>query len=822
MCASNAAAQGTAPIDLRLDFDVSYVLSGSAAHYTGTGTIEPLGIATFQADQIFSLNSAALTFNLSITFMLPSGQSFIASGNTLSSNGGSCSVPVTIGGGTGIFDGSTGSVVLSFGCFVLSTTSGSFHINGTGQIVGPNLNTGAISVSPSAVDFAFVHGSPPTDSRTIVLDNETLQDVQFSTSTDGQSWLRVSPAAGDGSPFAMTNIVITADTTGLTSGTYAGTVMVTTRAQSFPVQVGLTISESQKGLALSQSSLRFQAASGSGPPPAQSITVFNLQPGPLTWKAAASTLSGAWLSIAPATGGAGDSAVVSVDPKGLTPGNYYGIVQFSADGATNSPQNVVVVFNVLSADSSAISVQPTGLIFVAPQGSANNAPESVVVANASSQSVSVTGTAVSQQNGLFFTAAQNAAISSGAPARFDVTANFSGLDPGVYTGALELQFGDGSSQEVELVGIVTPAAAVNAGALGKRAAQDAAACTPTKLVPVSTALAQNFNAVAAWPTPLLVTVVDDCGNAMQSGDVTASFSTGDPSLELTDTGMGNWSATWQPRFTQASVPVVITLSAETAQPALKGQQLISGSLQPNTATPAIYSKGVVSTASYASSAPLAPGAFASIFGVHLAANTALASVLPFTNTLGGAQAVIGGEFAPVQYASDGQVNILLPYDLPPNSPQQVIMLQGSAYSLPETIKVAAAQPAVFTQDQSGHGPGAITVVKPDGTQFSADASHPATAGDALVIYCSGLGAVDPNVSTGSASPGGPPATATNQIIVTIGGVNAPVSFAGLTPDFAGLYQVNVTVPSGIAPGASVSVLLTEGSLTSPAVTVAIQ
>jgi len=195
--------------------------------------------------------------------------------------------------------------------------------------------------------------------------------------------------------------------------------------------------------------------------------------------------------------------------------------------------------------------------------------------------------------------------------------------------------------------------------------------------------------------------------------------------------------------------------------------------------------------------------------------------LPLATELAGTQVQIAGRLAPIDYASDGQLNVLLPYDLASNSTVQVIVLQGLAYSLPQSVTIAPSQPAVFSQDQSGHGPGAIVVVKPDGAQFPADASHPASAGDSLVIYCSGLGAVNPAVSTGSAAPV-PAAKATTPITVTIGGQPAPVSFAGLTPTYAGLYQVNVTVPSGIVPGPSVPVVLTGAGLSSPPVTVAIK
>jgi uncharacterized protein (TIGR03437 family) len=61
-----------------------------------------------------------------------------------------------------------------------------------------------------------------------------------------------------------------------------------------------------------------------------------------------------------------------------------------------------------------------------------------------------------------------------------------------------------------------------------------------------------------------------------------------------------------------------------------------------------------------------------------------------------------------------------------------------------------------------------------------------------------------------------------MVTVTIGGQPAPVAFAGLTPTYAGLYQVNVTVPNGITAGPSVPVIITAAGLSSPPVTVAVQ
>jgi uncharacterized protein (TIGR03437 family) len=46
---------------------------------------------------------------------------------------------------------------------------------------------------------------------------------------------------------------------------------------------------------------------------------------------------------------------------------------------------------------------------------------------------------------------------------------------------------------------------------------------------------------------------------------------------------------------------------------------------------------------------------------------------------------------------------------------------------------------------------------------------------------------------------------TGMVTVTVGGLPAPVAFAGLTPGSAGLYQVNVSVPAGVQPGDQIPV-----------------
>jgi uncharacterized protein (TIGR03437 family) len=308
---------------------------------------------------------------------------------------------------------------------------------------------------------------------------------------------------------------------------------------------------------------------------------------------------------------------------------------------------------------------------------------------------------------------------------------------------------------------------------------------------------------------------------MISGSVVATFSSGDPLLPLTNLRDGRWTGTWQPRSV-SGVPVTITATAQLTAPPLRGTAAIGGDLQPNTSTPIIAAGGVVSAANFAPRAPVAPGSYVAIFGSNLASGIALASELPLTGNLNGTQVILAGRRMPLSSTSGGQINAMVPYDVPVNATQQMIVQRGNTYSVPEAVTVAVAQPAIFTKDQSGKGAAIVVGVKADGTQFLVDSDHPVSAGDVIVIYCAGLGPVDPTVAAGAAAPVSPLSSTTNPVTVTIDGTAATVIFAGLAPEFAGLYQVNAVVPPGIPPSPAAPLVVTVASQASPAATLALQ
>src|ERR1022692_2873258 len=109
------------------------------------------------------------------------------------------------------------------------------------------------------------------------------------------------------------------------------------------------------------------------------------------------------------------------------------------------------------------------------------------------------------------------------------------------------------------------------------------------------------------------------------------------------------------------------------------------------------------------------------------------------------------------------------------------------------VPITPESPGLFLTDAIGDA-----AVHLNGQPVSV--ATPATGGEFVEIFATGLGPVSNAPADGAAAPTN--LLAMDQItpLVTIGGVNAKVPFAGLAPGFAGLYQINVVVPVGLPSG----------------------
>jgi uncharacterized protein (TIGR03437 family) len=109
--------------------------------------------------------------------------------------------------------------------------------------------------------------------------------------------------------------------------------------------------------------------------------------------------------------------------------------------------------------------------------------------------------------------------------------------------------------------------------------------------------------------------------------------------------------------------------------------------------------------------------------------------------------------------------------------------------------VATSSPGIFSVNANGHGPGVITHLN-----FNfVSSQNPASRDEFVVIFLTGLGAVNPPVADGVAGPATEPLSRAidNQIQVFFGADRIPgeIQYAGIAPNFVGLYQINVKIPN---------------------------
>ncbi|MGI8746671.1 MAG: IPT/TIG domain-containing protein [Bryobacteraceae bacterium] len=235
----------------------------------------------------------------------------------------------------------------------------------------------------------------------------------------------------------------------------------------------------------------------------------------------------------------------------------------------------------------------------------------------------------------------------------------------------------------------------------------------------------------------------------------------------------------------------------------------------------------VSAANPTGGSALAPRSIATLFGINLAGGTSVSDVappLPFS--LGGLSLNLGNTPVPLFFVSPGQVNfqVPLPSTITKPTPEPLVITQGT-FSTTIMVTLVPFAPALFTSNSQGTGQasaliaGTASVAAPVG---AFPGSRPARKGETISLYSTGLGDVKNRPLLGAPSPDSPLATTLTPATVTIGGVDAPVSFSGLAPGFVGLYQVNAKVPDAAAGGSAVKVVLTIGGVASNTATIALE
>jgi uncharacterized protein (TIGR03437 family) len=202
---------------------------------------------------------------------------------------------------------------------------------------------------------------------------------------------------------------------------------------------------------------------------------------------------------------------------------------------------------------------------------------------------------------------------------------------------------------------------------------------------------------------------------------------------------------------------------------------------------------------------IVPGSWLTIKGANLSpvtdtwANVIVNGILP--TTLDGVSVSVGGEPAYVYYISPGQINAVTGNI---GTGSVTVTVTNSAATSPGVTSTSLQyQPAFFAWPNNQP----VATRNSDGSYAVAPGTFPgattvaAKPGDVLVLWGTGFGPTTPAAPVGQQVPASPFYSTATPVTVTIGGAPAMVAYAILSPTYAALYQIAITVPTTLGNGA---------------------
>ncbi|MBZ5623094.1 MAG: hypothetical protein LAQ69_30880 [Acidobacteriia bacterium] len=233
----------------------------------------------------------------------------------------------------------------------------------------------------------------------------------------------------------------------------------------------------------------------------------------------------------------------------------------------------------------------------------------------------------------------------------------------------------------------------------------------------------------------------------------------------------------------------------------------------NTSMPTISS--VLNAASYDSA--IAASTWITIDGTNLAASTRLwqqsdlvGGKLP--TQLDGVRVTVNDKPAYVYYISPTQINALTGSDQATGTVPVVVTTQQGT-SAPFSVRERSYSPALFAYPAAD---GVYVIAQTSGGAFIGRpnlmpgvVTRPVSPGELISIYGTGFGPTNPPLPPDSIVT--QPAPTAAAVTVQIGGLPAPVSYAGLIG--SGLYQINLKVPD--VPAGDQTITATVGGYSTP-------
>jgi uncharacterized protein (TIGR03437 family) len=627
----------------------------------------------------------------------------------------------------------------------------------------------------------YLGGYPAPAPFTVNVDVSSGGQQGFTVSTGQPSWLQV-PTGGT----TPINLTVTLNPTSLASGTYLAPLVLTpTASGGVPLTVPiLVVVSGATPIVSGATSLTFNGITGGA---AQTQTLQVTASSPTAFTAGVTTASGGdWLSISPAGGTASVAATpltVTANPAKLGSGTYQGTISLTTNIGVLT--QVPVTFNV--AAGGGISVSPATLAFDYTQGGALPATQAIAV----SGSQNFTAAAHTNDGGTWLSVTP---ASGSGNANLTVTADPTGLAAGAYGGSITVTPASGAAQTVIVTLNVTAVAGLTVAPNSLAFAYRTGDALPA---------AQTLAVSALGPATTFTTAATSSGwlsVTPQTGTTPATLTV---SVDPASLGAGSYTGS-------------IVVSGESGTPVT-----VPVTLSVTAPLPVI--SRVVNAASYLGGG-ISPGEIVVLFGDFLGPSTGKSGAPNssgfFETSLANVVVTFNGYPAPLLYASAGQVNAIVPYEVA-GMPNALVGLSfGKAKSNTVTLPVVSSAPGIFSADASGTGPGAIL----DLNYHLVSASNPVSPGAIIQIYATGEGQTTPPGIDGKVTALAPPFPYPNLApAVVIGGLPAEILYIGAAPGLvAGALQVNVRIPDGVPSGTVPLVLRIGDNSSQPGITVAVQ
>ena len=217
-----------------------------------------------------------------------------------------------------------------------------------------------------------------------------------------------------------------------------------------------------EGLVTSQTGLTFRVAAGSGLASPQTVAVLTTT-ATIPWTVSTHTYEGGnWLIATPSSGNSVPGAApvtltIAANAAGLAAQDYYGAVILTPTDGVHPPISIAIVLSIVPAGSVVPpAISPSGLLFLGTPG-ATLSPQSFSISNLTSTPITFTGVGSTTPKWFSFTPATGT-INGAQAASITVTPTMTGLTAGVYPGTIKLTFGDGSTQTVQLLLVISATA----------------------------------------------------------------------------------------------------------------------------------------------------------------------------------------------------------------------------------------------------------------------------------------------------------------------------------------------------------------------------